>query len=380
MRELRLSKAMNVIAPAIASNCVTRGFSPVLVSMPVLVSIIGMALPASTHVQADQLGSGQSDFGGVGLMQTPTARMAPLGTMSASFSRTSPYRRYNVFFQPTEWLEGGFRYVEVENRRFGEEIAGDRRYLDKGFDAKLRLLEETRYWPELAVGFRDFGGTTLFGAEYLVANKRWGDFDVSLGLGWGYLGNAGDVDSPLGWLAERFDERPNRAGGDFGGEFAIDQLFSGPMALFGGVEYQTPWDPLVLQLEYEGNDYGNEPQDNQQTQETRFNLGARLAVTDNLSLHGGWQRGDTAMGGISYDIDLAGLGQVKNDPAPLPIGAEPFEDWQAASQALNDNAGVRVNRITRRGNDLRVEGEPVRFRSLAQSEGRAGRILHAQAD
>ncbi|SFU95367.1 YjbH domain-containing protein [Halomonas korlensis] len=345
-----------------------------------IVMMTTMALPVQSGAQSGGLGSGQSDFGGVGLMQTPTARMAPVGTLSASFSRTAPYRRYNVFLQPTEWLEGGFRYVEVENRRFGEAIAGDRRMLDKGFDVKLRLLEETRYWPELAVGFRDVGGTTLFGAEYLVANKRWGDFDVSLGLGWGYLGNAGDIGSPLGWLAERFDERPDRAGGDFGGEFAVDQLFSGPMAFFGGVEYQTPWDPLVLQFEVEGNDYANEPQANNQAQDTRVNLGARLALTENLSLHGGWQRGDTAMGGISYNVDLAGLRQVKNDPEPLPIGAQSYEDWQAASEALNDNAGVRVNRITRRGNDLRVEAEPVRFRSLAQSEGRAGRILHAQAD
>lgn len=342
--------------------------------LPVFTLVV--CLPAVAQTQP--LGTGQSDFGGVGLMQTPTARMLPTGSMAVSWSRTSPYRRYNVFFQPTDWLEGGFRYVEVENRLYGEDIAGDRPLLDKGFDAKLRLLEETRYWPQLAVGFRDFGGTTLFGAEYLVANKRWGNFDASLGLGWGYLGTAADVDSPLGWLADRFDDRPERAGGDFGGEFAVDQLFSGPVALFGGIEYQTPWNPLVLQLEYEGNDYSNEPQNNQQEQDSRFNLGARFALTDNLTLQGGWQRGNTAMGGISYTIDLAGLSQVKNDPAPLPLDAPSYENWQQASQAMNQNAGVRVNRITRRGNDLRVEAEPVRFRSLPQSEGRAGRILNAQ--
>jgi hypothetical protein len=180
---------------------------------------------ASANALADStdsnLGSGQGDFGGIGLMQTPTARMAPVGSMLVGWSRIAPYRRYNVFFQPTEWLEGGFRYSEIEDRLYGEAIAGDRNLLDKGFDMKLRLLEESRYLPELALGMRDLGGTTLFGAEYLVASKRWHDVDVSLGLGWGYLGHAADAGSPLGGLDSRFDSRPDDSGGDQGGEFRL---------------------------------------------------------------------------------------------------------------------------------------------------------------
>ncbi|AXY40729.1 YjbH domain-containing protein [Halomonas sp. JS92-SW72] len=337
------------------------------------------AAPALAEGLAGQVGTGQSDFGGVGLMQTPTARMAPEGTMSVSWSRTQPYRRYNVFFQPTEWFEGGFRYVEVENRLFGESIAGQRAYLDKGFDMKLRLLQETRYWPQLAVGFRDVGGTTLFGAEYLAASKRWHDLDFTLGLGWGYLGNHSDVSTPFGWIDARFDERPLRAGGDQGGEFALDALFRGPMALFGGVEWQTPWQPLVLQLELEGNDYANEPRDNDQVRDSRLNLGARLALTENLELQAGWQRGNTAMAGVSYHIDLAGLRQVKNDPPPMPLDAPPRESWAEVADELERNAGMRVTSIRQEGRDLRVTAEPVTFRHLTQSEGRAGRILHTQA-
>jgi len=340
--------------------------------------LAAVATPALAGGLAGQLGAGQSDFGGVGLMQTPTARMAPEGTMSVSWSRTHPYRRYNVFFQPTDWFEGGFRYVEVENREFA--AAGDGRpNLDKGFDMKLRLLEETRYWPQLALGFRDVGGTTLFGAEYLVASKRWQDLDFTLGLGWGYLGNQSDVNSPFGWVSERFDERPRRAGGDRGGEFALDALFRGPMALFGGVEWQTPWEPLVLQLELEGNDYASEPQSNNQDQDSRVNLGARLAVTDNLSLQAGWQRGNTAMAGVSYHIDLAGMRQVKNDPTPASIDDPPRASWAEVADELEHNAGMRVTSIHQDGRDLRVEAEPVTFRHLSQSEGRAGRILHPQA-
>ncbi|GAA3899634.1 YjbH domain-containing protein [Halomonas cibimaris] len=327
----------------------------------------------------NNLGKGQSDFGGIGLMQTPTARMAPMGSMMVGWSRTAPYRRYNVFFQPAEWLEGGFRYSEIENRDY-QAASGDRNLLDKGLDVKLRLLQESRYAPQLALGLRDVGGTTLFGAEYLAASKRWHDFDFTLGLGWGYLGHADDAGSPLGWADDRFDHRPDDSGGDQGGEFALDALFRGPVAAFGGVEYQTPWDPLVMQLEYEGNDYSNEPSGSKLEQDSRFNIGGRLALTDGLSLHSGWQRGNTVMMGLNYRFNLAGISQIKRDPPPVATDAGPQRNWQAVSNALASNAGIAVSRISRDGRDLTVSGEPMTYPSLMESEKRAGRILHAQAD
>ncbi|WP_435389115.1 YjbH domain-containing protein [Halomonas almeriensis] len=323
---------------------------------------------------------GQSDFGGVGLMQTPTARMNDAGHFAANWSRTEPYRRFSIFAQPLDWMEVGFRYVSVENRRYGEGIAGDRDLLDKGIDAKFRLHEESRYWPELALGLRDAGGTTLFGAEYLVANKRWNSLDFSLGLGWGYLGNASDVESPLSWLDERFDNRPNDAGGDQGGEFAFQQLFRGPVALFGGVEYQTPWDPLVLQLEYEGNDYANEPQNNRQPQDSRFNIGARYRVGEHFALRGGWERGNTLMLGLSFSANLAGLSQAKQDPPPRALNEPAAPDWDSTAQSLQRNAGIRVAEIRQQDDTLTVTGTPTTYRHLNQSEGRANRILSAKAD
>ncbi|PMR70739.1 YjbH domain-containing protein [Halomonas heilongjiangensis] len=332
---------------------------------------------AATTAQADL---GQGDFGGIGLMQTPTARMAPLGDFAFSFSRTAPYRRYNLFFQPAEWLEAGFRYVEVENRQYLA-ATEDRNNLDKGIDVKLRLREENRRWPQLAVGVRDMGGTGLFGAEYLVASKRWHDVDVSLGIGWGYLGNQDDVANPLARLDDRFDRRSGFSPGDDGGTLNLGSLFSGPAAVFGGIEYRTPWPPLVLQLELEGNDYQREPQRNDQRQDSRINLGARYRLTDGIELRAGWQRGNTAMLGISLSTNLATLSQAKRDPPPAALGPAPAEhtrDWQALSRALADNAGIDVHRLRQDGNAVIVEGEPARYPSLAQSEQRAGRILHNQ--
>jgi hypothetical protein len=80
-----------------------------------------------------------SDWGNVGLLQTPTARMRTAGHLSFHYSYTAPYGRSNVMFQPFDWLEGGFRYTNVNNRPYGApELSGDQNYKDKSFDIKLR--------------------------------------------------------------------------------------------------------------------------------------------------------------------------------------------------------------------------------------------------
>src|SRR5699024_1280375 len=120
---------------------------------------------------------------------------------------------------------------------------------------KLRLIEEGQYMPAVALGFQDVGGTGLFSSEYLVASKRWRNFDFSLGVAWGYLGAGGDISNPLGVADDHFDVRRRDSGGDQGGKFGFKQMFTGDIGFFGGVAYQTPWEPLTLQLEYDGNDY-----------------------------------------------------------------------------------------------------------------------------
>lgn len=64
---------------------------------------------------------------------------------------------------------------------------------DKGIDVKLRLWEESFYLPQVALGIRDFTCTGLFDSEFLVASKRWGDFDFSLGMGWGNMAQSGNI-------------------------------------------------------------------------------------------------------------------------------------------------------------------------------------------
>ena len=181
----------------------------------------------------------QNDFGGVGLLQTPTARMAPAGELSLNANRTEPYSRYSLSLQPLDWLEGTFRYTAITNLKYGEaDSTGNQSYKDKAVDAKARLWQESHWLPEVALGFRDIGGTGLFSSEYFVANKRYKNLDFSLGIAWGYIGNRGDLDNPLGYLDDRFDTRPDASGT---GNVNTSSYFRGRPNLFGGITYQTPW-------------------------------------------------------------------------------------------------------------------------------------------
>ncbi len=164
-----------------------------LSALALAVSCAVSAEPASERF--DRLGPSQSDFGGVGLMETPTARMAREGEFSANYMDNEQYRRWSVSIQPYEWLETTFRYTDIRTRLYSqsEDFSGDQTYKDKGIDVKLRLWEESFYLPQVALGIRDFTGTGLFDSEFLVASKRWGDFDFSPGMGWGNMAQSGNI-------------------------------------------------------------------------------------------------------------------------------------------------------------------------------------------
>ncbi|APC14807.1 hypothetical protein BLL42_03350 [Pseudomonas frederiksbergensis] len=331
----------------------------------------------------------QNDFGGVGLLQTPTARMAPAGELSVTASRTDPYSRYSFSLQPFDWLESSFRYTAITNRKYGTEaLSGDQSFKDKAIDVKARLWEESHWAPQIAIGARDIGGTGLFSSEYFVANKRYDNLDFSLGVAWGYLGNRGDFSNPLAVLGSQFDERPqsdaavSRAGG-----VNSNAYFKGHPSLFGGVAYQTPWEPLSLKVEYEGNDYRNEPLNNPIKQDLPINIGVVYKLADSVDLSAGWERGNTAMFGITLHTNFVSRkapAKTYDPPAerlPAPAPSTPVDqvNWADVSSRLQQNAGYKVKRITQRGSELMVYGEQSRYFYPAKAVGRASRILDNSA-
>ncbi|TLP78382.1 YjbH domain-containing protein [Pseudomonas nitroreducens] len=323
----------------------------------------------------------QNDFGGVGLLQTPTARMAPAGEISLNANRTDPYSRYSFSLQPFDWMEGTFRYTSISNRKYGAaDESGNQNYKDKAFDVKFRLLQESRWAPEIALGGRDIGGTGLFSSEYFAGNKRVGDLDFSLGLAWGYIGNRGDMDNPLGWVDDRFNTRPKSVGT---GELSSNSYFRGRPSLFGGINWQTPWKPLSFKLEYDGNDYQHEPLDNPQKQDSPFNIGMVFKATDAIDLTAAFERGNTAMFGITLHTNFATrTAPAKvNDPAPETLAQRADQkpagttDWADVSRRLEANAGYKVDRITQKNREVVVYGEQTRYLYTPEAVGRTARIL-----
>ncbi len=343
-------------------------------------AITGLVLPGLAI--ADRYTTTQHDFGGVGLLQTPTARMAPAGEFSFNANRTSPYSRYSVSVQPLPWIEGTIRYMAITNRDYGpESFSGDQSYKDKAVDVKFRLWEESYWLPQVAFGMRDVGGTGLFASEYFVANKRFYDFDFSLGMAWGYIGNRGDIDNPLSIFGDNFNERPGRTQEQVG-DFNQDAYFKGRPGIFGGVEYQTPWEPLKIKVELDGNDYQSEPQENDQIQDSPINIGAVYQYSDTISFTAGWERGNTAMIGITLRTNFTdALPPKVLDPEVEPRKALPAGvsaktvDWTNVSERLRENAGFAVESIERKDRELIITGEQTVFRNEAKGVARASRIL-----
>lgn len=293
-----------------------------------------------------------SDWGFVGLMQTPTARMREPGDFSLSFQRVWPYTNGNVFLQPFEALEVGFRYTDVANVAYGpESLSGDQSYKDKSIDLKLRLWSESRWAPELAVGVLDLGGTGLFGSEYLVASKRWGALDFSLGLAWGYLGRRGDMGNPLGVFSDRFKERPDSGSlTGQGGTVGYSRFFRGPVGLIGGVQWQPADGPVLLKAELDGNDYRNEPHGKAYAQKWPINLGLVYQVHPSVDLNIGYERGNKASLGIAFKVPLSRLSARKTlDPVPVPVVATrptAAPDWSRTAAEVARQTGWAPEAVT----------------------------------
>ncbi|WBA10873.1 YjbH domain-containing protein [Salinivibrio kushneri] len=348
-----------------------------------------VALAVSSAVSADnfdhpELVHSQTDFGGVGLMQMPTARTAPEGEFTLGSTYNEDYIHFNTSLQLFPWLETTVRYTQVHDLLYSDDpgFSGDTKYTDKSIDAKLRLWKESFWLPELAVGVRDIGGTGLFDGEYIVGSKRAGPFDFSLGIGWGYLGNRANL---KGDKNQSFDCGRDTSFSGRGGNVDIDRMFTGCTALFGGLEYQTPYAPLSLKLEYDGNDYQGDFVSTEtgipMEVNSPWNIGAVYRLGDWGAARLAYERGAAITAGISLNTNFNQVSSFwLDDKAPSYNPAAKRDDlseeqWQTLSASLASVAGYKDNQIHFDGDTVTVTGEQRKYRNQDHAQTRAATLI-----
>nr|MBC8241185.1 YjbH domain-containing protein [Alphaproteobacteria bacterium] len=273
------------------------------------------------------------DFGGVGLIQSRTARFRDDGEMDIGTTFLDPYRRYYISFQAMPWLEGTFRYTEITNRSFSiGGLASNEDFQDRGADLKFLLLKESNYAPQIAFGLQDGIGTGLFAGEFLVANKGYYDLDFSFGIGWGYFASGSTIKNPLITFSNVF--RTRNSGGSFGGEANFGDYLSGEsVGLFGGVAWRTPIKGLSLKLETGTQDYQSEPLGNRFERDQALNLGFVYKPFPWLELSGAYERGNTTMFRASLRANVNDAGLPKLDPPPPKLTPRPARTKSNAEPA-----------------------------------------------
>ena len=198
-------------------------------------------------------------MGRIGAINMPTARMAEAGTIRVHSAYRAPYTMGGVAIQPLSRLELNYRRVADNRSQFerGFRFSG-------GLDAKLLVTTEGAYRPAMAIGIDAIAGNGIFGSEYVVASKRIGKLDLSLGMGWGRLAGHGPLANGFNLLGGHFDKPETRNEIDRG----PDVWFSGDrVGLFGSARYHLPWalpwldqqaDPMSLIVEYDSDQYNQE--------------------------------------------------------------------------------------------------------------------------
>ncbi len=322
----------------------------------------------------DGLPATLSDWGGAGLMLTPTARMMSEGTVTGGVTLIGDLHRH--VFTGAQLLPG----LEVTVR--------DTLYpnwwglSDPGLDVKLRLLREGPWWPEVAVGGRDVTGSGFdlpgkgrFAGEYVVMSRRFWNVDASLGLGWGRFAGGGGFGNPLGGRFGR-DRDPNAPHSR-----GPRAWFTGrEVAPFGGVEWHTPVPGLSLKLEYSGDGMRAERQDDPTfVRGLPVNAGLSYRPLPWLDVGAGLEQGRRAM--LRVAVALA-LKDVPAEP-PLPpprVGprpeGRPAEPEEVVGDAQAAGLPARGAVVTRERAALWVEpGLDGNGALPARTVGRAARVL-----
>ena len=284
-------------------------------------------------------------IGQTGLIHMPDARIEDDGTLRLGISNSDPYSAIWSSVTMLPRLELSARYTAIKDvPAFVGTDFGDLK--DKAFDAKLLLLKESRFMPDISVGTQDFLGTHLFSADFVTMTKRFYNMDLTLGYG-----------------KKRID------------------------GLFGGMRYSPSWNRnLGIVIEYDANDYLNDPRAAESGADG-LEGGASFGVEYKFGWIGtqlAYQDGDIAANAY-VSIPLMKKEFIPNidEPEPYNVSAEtpPLKGWRrdrqythALARAL-DQQGFKNVQLAIQGKSLHLTLTHSRISLIGRAVGRAVRTV-----
>lgn len=315
---------------------------------------------------------GVGSYGTPGLIDMPTAQALPDGALVLSHARGAGTARSAMSFQITPRLTGTFRYAKL-NDYFNGRVD----LYDRSFDLHFLLMEETLSRPAVAIGLRDFGGTGIYGGEYLVASKQvTPGLTLTGGVGWGRLASRGSFKSPLGALSDRFETRPEVSEPGLSGTGQLDAgaWFRGPMAVFGGVEWRAT-DRLSFQAEYASDAYDRERAAGLVDKMGPVNVGLRYALNERLSL-GAYLLGGQELGVmVSTQFDPGARRRPSRDGAAPYVAMQRGPGNRAGLTVALAEQGFRLRGQSWTAQSAHIRVENIRWDTPALAFGRAVRVL-----
>ncbi|MEP4196546.1 MAG: YjbH domain-containing protein [Aliishimia sp.] len=328
----------------------------------------------TTPVWAESVRLSFSTYGTPGLIDMPVALSAPDAELVVTASYFENITRSTLSFQITPRLSAAFRYSGLEG--LGGSVRDN--LFDRSFDLQLRVLDEGRVVPAVAIGLRDFIGTGVYSSEYIVATKNIGT-RVSLtgGVGWGRLGRRGYL--------ERADPTATT---NQGGQFETTRWFRGKAAFFGGVAWQIN-DRAQLKLEYSSDSYIQEEAGAAIDRRNQVNIGVDYRLNDKVALQA------FHLYGATFGVAI----NVRNNPksakspsgthaAPYPVrprGAARDLGWvneDVARRTLREalaiamrHEGLVVEGLDLSGTRVQIHVRNTRYNFTAEAVGRTARVL-----
>ena len=319
-----------------------------------------------------------------GLIDMPTAEVAPDGQLSLTYGRAGPTTRTTLSFQVSPRLQASMSYDGVKDLNG----AGDS-YWSQSFSLSYRLVDEGTYRPAVSVGLRDFAGTDVMSGEYLVATKSVGDkLRVTAGLGWGRLGSYKPTDLSFG-------TRPSATPAT-GGTPNADQWFRGDAAVFGGVSYAVS-DRMTVLAEYSSDAYTRETGAGIYDHKSPFNFGVnyKLGKKDRVSIGASYLNGSTLGFHITGTINPtqpAIRGGIESAPLPVRVRPTPAQDplgwsgkWiedgtdapgirKVLAEAL-EKEGLVLEAMSLTATRAEIRFANTRYAARSQALGRAARMM-----